>query len=183
MEGTLENTSQADTSHLRDLLDKIPDGIMGGDNESQKVQKIQSDASSAQHNMKVSPKEPEEFTRYVQDIFKQIMPVIEWHDNIVKKINNATEKIPVLPKVMEQLSEEMSTFIFSVIAPFILPVLRQIRTEMKTGSDEIIASSEKEQHIVFNDDRSTDPTHSMLAKDHFSNVCLADFCQMFLVAC
>ena len=183
LEGTLENTSQADTSLLRDLLDKIPDGILGGDKESEKVQELQANASSAQQNMQITPKEPEEFTRYVQDIFKQIMPVIEWHDNIVKKINNATEKIPVLPKLMEQLSEEMSTFIFSVIAPFILPVLKQIRNEMKTGSDEIIASSEKEQHIVFNDDRSTDPTHSMLAKDHFSNVCLTEFGQVSSAIC
>lgn len=100
------------------------------------------------------------------------MPVIEWHDNIVKKINNAVEKIPVLPKIKEQLGDQMSIFIFSIIAPLILPVIRQIRNEMKTGSDELIASSEKEQFVVFNDDNSTDPTHSMLAKDHFSNVSL-----------
>ena len=155
---------------LRDLLDKIPDGIFGGEKESDKVQELQANASSAQEEMQVTPREPEEFTLYVQNIFRQIMPAMEWHDGIVKKINSATEKIPVLPKVMEQLSEEMSTFIFSIIAPFILPVLKQIRNEMKTGSDEIIASSEKEQHVVFHDDRSTDPTHSMLAKDHFSNV-------------
>lgn len=155
---------------LKELLGKIPDGIFGGENESDKVQELQSNASSAQEEMQVSPREPEEFTRYVQNIFRQIMPALEWHDGIVKKINNATEKIPVLPKVMEQLSDEMSTFIFSIIAPFILPVLKQIRSEMQTGSDQIIASSEKEQHVVFDDDRSTDPTHSMLAKDHFSNV-------------
>ncbi|MBE3044328.1 hypothetical protein IMZ48_17530 [Candidatus Bathyarchaeota archaeon] len=174
LEGTLENTSQQDTSLLRDLLENIPSGIFGGENESEKVQEIQANASSAQEEMQVSPKEPEEFTRYVQDIFKQIMPAIEWHDGLVKNINNATDKIPILHKIMEQLSEELSTFIFSVIAPFILPVLRQIRSEMKTGSDEIIASSEKEQHVVFNDDSSTDPTHSMLAKDHFSNVSLVE---------
>lgn len=154
----------------------IPDGIFGGEHESDKVQELQSNASAAQmDNMQISPREPEEFTRYVQNVFKEIMPALEWHDNIVKKINNAMDKIPVLPKVMEQLSDEMSVFIFSIIAPFILPVLRQIRNEMKTGSDEIIASSEREQHIVFDDDSCTDPTHSMLAKDHFSNVSLFSF--------
>lgn len=122
--------------------------------------------------MEVSPREPEEFTLYIQNVFRQVMPVIEWHDNIVKKINNAVEKIPVLPKIKEQLGDQMSIFIFSIIAPLILPVIRQIRNEMKTGSDELIASSEKEQFVVFNDDNSTDPTHSMLAKDHFSNVSL-----------
>lgn len=120
----------------------------------------------------MSPREPEEFTLYVQNIFRQIMPVLEWHDNIVKKINNAIDKIPVLPKIMEQLGDQMSIFIFSIIAPLILPVIKQIRNEMKTGSDALIESSEKEQFVVFHDDNSTDPTHSMLAKDHFSNVSL-----------
>lgn len=183
MEGTLENSFEADTSLLRDLLDKIPDGILGGDKESDKVQEIQANASSAQQHMQVMPKEPEELTLYVQNIFEQILPAIEWHDNIVKKINNATEKIPVLPKLMDQLSEQMSAFIFSIIAPFVLPVLKQIQNEIKVGSDQIIASSLKEQHVVFHDDSSTDPTHSMLAKDHFSNVCLVDLYAMFLAVC
>ena len=133
----------------------------------------------------MSPREPEEFTLYIQNIFRQIMPVLEWHDNIVKKINNAVEKIPVLPKIMEQLGDQMSIFIFSIIAPLILPVIRQIRNEMKTGSDALIASSEREQFIVWHDDDCTDPTHSMLAKDHFSNVSLvaqAVFCHSLIAS-
>jgi hypothetical protein len=171
LEQALKQGKEADTSVLRNLLDMLPDGIFGGEKESDKVNEIQANAAAAQVDaMSVSPREPEEYTLYVQNMFRQIMPAIEWHDNIMKKISNAMEKIPVLPKIMEQLEEQLSVFIFSVIAPFILPVLNQIKNEMKTGSDELIASSEKEQHVVFHDDNSTDPTHSMLSKDHFSNV-------------
>ena len=156
---------------LRDLLDKIPDGIFGDKHESDKVNQLQENATAAQmENTSVSPREPEEFTRYVQQIFKQVMPAIEFHDDIMKSITNAIEKIPVLPKIVEQLEEQLSVFVFSVIAPFMVPLIHQIRNELKTGSEEIIESSEREQHIVFNDDRSTNPTHSMLSKDHFSNV-------------
>ncbi|KAL6713837.1 hypothetical protein ACLMJK_008331 [Lecanora helva] len=42
--------------------------------------------------------------------------------------------------------------------------------ELNTGSSEIIQSSRDKQLIVFHDDYSSDPTHSMLSKDHFSNV-------------
>lgn len=156
---------------LRDLLDKIPDGIFGDKHQSDKVNELQENASSAQMaNTSVSPREPEEFTVYIQQMFKQVMPAIEFHDDVMKSISDAVEKIPVLPKIIEQLEEQLSMFVFSVIAPFLVPLIHQIRSELKTGSEEIIESSEHQQHVVFNDDSSSNPTHSMLSKDHFSNV-------------
>ena len=171
LENSLEEGKNQDTSNLRNLLDMIPDDFFGGKHESSKVEELQQNANTAQmQNMKVSPREPEEFTRYVQGVFKQVMPAIEFHDEVMQSITAAIEKIPVLPKIVEQLEEELSRFVFSLIAPYIIPLIRSIKSELMTGSEEIINSSEKEQHIVFHDDRSTDPTHSMLSKDHFSNV-------------
>ncbi|KAI8684825.1 hypothetical protein NCS57_00149600 [Fusarium keratoplasticum] len=171
LEGTLQQGAASDTSMLRDLLDKIPDGIFGNKHQSDRVDELQQNAATAQmENVSVSPRDPEEFTLYVQNVFKQVMPAIEFHDDIMKSISGAVEKIPVLPKIIEQLEEQLSVFIFSIIAPFIVPLIQQIRNELKTGSDEIIESSEREQHIVFHNDDSSDPTHSMLSKDHFSNI-------------
>ncbi|KAH8899384.1 Het-C-domain-containing protein [Thozetella sp. PMI_491] len=171
LEGALQNNSRNDTSLLQNLLDKIPSGLLGGDDKKQQMQDIQNNANSAQmQNMSVSPREPEEFTRYIQQVFRQIMPAIEFHDELLMKISEAIEKIPVLPKLIEQLEEQLSIFVFSIMAPFVVPVINQIRNELQTGSSEIIQSSENEQHVVFNDDQSTDPTHSMLSKDHFSNI-------------
>ena len=169
LQGTLQDSQSQDTSLLQNLLDKIPDGIVGGGNK-QKINDIQNNANAAQmENMNVSPRKPEEFTRYIQQIYKQVMPVIEFHDEIVMKITEAIEKIPILPQLVEQIEDQLSIFVFSIIAPFIVPVINQIKNELRTGSSEIIESSENEQHIVFHDDRSSDPTHSMLSKDHFSN--------------
>ncbi|PHH88619.1 hypothetical protein CDD83_7290 [Cordyceps sp. RAO-2017] len=171
LEGTLQESKNADTSVLRDLLDKIPDGLFGDKNQSARIDEIQSNASSAQiQNMSVSPRDPEEFTLYVRQIYSQVMPVIQFHDDIMKGITNAVEKIPVLPKIIEQLEEQLSKFVFSIIAPFVVPLIHQIRNELRTGSDEIVHSSEQEQHVVFENDRCDDPTHSMLSKDHFSNI-------------
>ena len=171
LEGTLQDSKNSDTSLLRDLLDKIPDGLFGGKNQKNRIDEIQDNASAAQvQNMSVSPRDPEEFTIYVKQVYSQIMPAIEFHDDIMKGITSAIEKIPVLPKIIEQLEEQLSRFVFSIMAPFVVPLIRQVKNELATGSGEIIQSSENEQHIVFNDDRSTDPTHSMLSKDHFSNV-------------
>ncbi|KAI0437640.1 NIMA-interacting protein tinc [Xylaria telfairii] len=171
LEGTLQQHSQDDTSILADLLDKIPDGVFGGDDKKQKMNDIQENAHAAQmENTSISPREPEEFTRYAQQVFQQIMPAIEFHDDLMKSIAKAVEKIPILPQLIEQLEEQLSMWVFTIIAPFVLPIISQVKTELATGSSEIIASSKNEQHIVFDDDECTDPTHSMLSKDHFSNI-------------
>lgn len=170
LEGTLKQSSNNDTSLLRDLLDMIPDGILGG-NDKNKMEDIQHNAEAAQmENLSISPREPEELTRYVQEVFQQIMPAIEFHDQLLKNISKAIDKIPVLPKIIEQLEEQVSVFVFQIMAPFVIPLIDQLKNELATGSTEIIQSSKAEQHVVFEDDDCTDPTHSMLSKDHFTNV-------------
>ncbi|KAF3057170.1 putative nima-interacting protein [Daldinia childiae] len=172
LEGTLqENSRKNDTSILEGLIDKIPDGIFGGDNKKQKMEDIQSNAANAQmSNTSISPREPEEFTEYIQQVFQQIMPAIEFHDDLMKSISEAVEKIPILPQIIEQLEEQLSMWTFSIMAPFVVPIIQQVKNELRTGSSEIIESSKNEQHIVFDDDECSDPTHSMLSKDHFSNI-------------
>ncbi|KAK3498249.1 heterokaryon incompatibility protein Het-C-domain-containing protein [Neurospora crassa] len=170
LEGTLKAGRNGDTSLLRDLLDMIPDGLIGGDKKN-KIDEIQENAANSQlENMSVSPREPEEFTVYVQQVYRQVMPVIEFHDDLLQTISKAIEKIPVLPKIIEQLEEQLSLFVFQIIAPVIIPLIDQVKNELATGSTEIINSSKNEQLVVFDDDSCTDPTHSMLAKDHFSNI-------------
>lgn len=171
LEGTLQDSKNSDTSLLRELLDKIPDSLFGGKSQKNRIDEIQGNAASSQlENMSVSPRNPEEFTVYVQQVYSQIMPAIEFHDDIMKSITSAVENIPVLPKIIEQLEEQLSRFVFSIMAPVVVPLIRQVKNELATGSGEVIKSSEDEQHVVFENDRCTDPTHSMLSKDHFSNV-------------
>lgn len=174
LEGTLQKNARDDTSMIEGLLDKIPDGLLGGGStgdKKNKMHEIQDNASNAQmEQSRISPREPEEFTRYVQDVFRSIMPAIEFHDELFMNISEAFDKVPILPKIIEQLEEQMSMWVFSIIAPMVVPILQQVKNELRTGSSEIIQSSQKEQHIVFSDDRCTDPTHSMLSKDHFTNV-------------
>ncbi|KAL1878313.1 hypothetical protein Plec18167_004380 [Paecilomyces lecythidis] len=157
-------------SILQSLLDKIPEGIIGG-GQSDKMDEFKSKSDEAKaHNQNISPREPEEWTNYLSNVQKAIYPILEWHDNLLKAINEAIENIPVLPEIIEQIQDQLSVFVFSVIAPYVLPIIKQIKSELQTGSSEIIQSSLEKQHIVFNDDTCSDPTHSMLSKDHFSNI-------------
>ena len=73
-------------------------------------------------------------------------------------------------KFADILTDQINVFVFGLLAPFVLPIINQVKTELNTGSSEIIQSSKEKQLIVFHDDSSSDPTHSMLSKDHFSNI-------------
>ena len=173
LEGTMEDGSRSDNSVLKDLLSSIPSGIFGGNDQAGKADELQANATAAQMSqMRVSPRQPEAFTRQMQQVSQEIYPIIQWHDELMQSITEAIEKIPILPDLIDQLEEQVNIFVFSLLAPFVLPIINQIKTELNTGSSEIIQSSKDKQLIVFHDDHSTDPTHSMLSKDHFSNVCV-----------
>ncbi|KAK8079398.1 Het-c heterokaryon incompatibility protein [Apiospora hydei] len=168
----LENGKNEDTSLLRKLLAMIPSSLFGGESQSDKIDQIQQDTATAQMDgLEVKPhREPEEITIWVSNIFKQIVPIIEWHDRIMKIISDALPRIPILPKIVEQLEDQLNAFVTAQIAPFVVPVIQQIQNEMGAGSEGIIQSSKDQQHRVFNDDNASDPTHSMLSKDHFTNL-------------
>ncbi|KAH8793133.1 heterokaryon incompatibility protein Het-C-domain-containing protein [Hyaloscypha finlandica] len=171
LEGTMQNSGQANTSVLQELLSSVPEGLFGDKDQAGKVSELQTNAAAAQMSqMRVSPRQPEAFTRQMQGVAKQIYPIIEWHDEVMKSITEAIEKIPVLPDLIENIENEINIFVFSLLAPFVVPIINQIKTELNTGSSEIIQSSKDKQLIVFHDDHCSDPTHSMLAKDHFSNI-------------
>lgn len=173
LEGTLQQAQQQgeNTSVIQDLLQKLPEGVFGGKDEAGKADELKTNAAqAAMSNAQISPREPEEWLQYINNVQKQIYPILEWHDEIMKSITEFVDKIPILPEIIENVQEQVNIFVFSLLAPVMLPIISQIKTEMNTGSSAIIQSSVDKQHIVFSDDHCSDPTHSMLSKDHFSNV-------------
>ncbi|EGC45788.1 NIMA interactive protein [Histoplasma capsulatum var. duboisii H88] len=173
LEGMIEESEnqKPQEGFLQVLLDKIPEGLLGSEDNTEKMNEFQSNAESTKRrNENISPREPEQWATYMNDVQQQMFPLLEWHDNLIKSINNAIEKIPTIPELVEQVQEQITIFVFSVMAPYVLPILKQVKTELETGSSEVIQSSKEGQFNTFNNDRCTDPTHSMLSKDHFSNL-------------
>ncbi|KAL8859192.1 MAG: hypothetical protein Q9178_004295 [Gyalolechia marmorata] len=172
LEGTIQSQSGGNnTSMLQDLLNQVPSGLFGGKDEAGKANELQMNAQAAQmQNTHITPREPEAWTRQLEETQRQIYPILEWHDEMMQSITETIEKIPILPELIEQLQEQLNVFVFGLLAPFVLPIINQVKTELNTGSSEIIQSSKEKQLIVFHDDYSSDPTHSMLSKDHFSNI-------------
>lgn len=130
---------------------------------------LSSQATELEHKSEEKKSKPWGIADGGEGVKRDIMPFLEWHDNIMKKINEVLETIPGLTALVEKLSEAVSIFVFSLLAPFILPIVQQVKGELAGGSSEIIGSAKAKQFVVFNDHNSSDPTHSMLSKDHFTS--------------
>lgn len=151
--------SEGNSSILKELMSQMN---LGGQDDLDN----QADELEAKSNAKKQePYGIEGADQLAQDLY----PYLEFHDKVMRAINDALSAIGI-EALVEKLSEAVSIFVFSLISPFMLPVLNQVKAELKEGSGEIIQSSEQLQHVVFEDESSSNPTHSMLSKDHFTNL-------------
>ncbi|KAJ9496573.1 hypothetical protein H2202_007945 [Exophiala xenobiotica] len=100
----------------------------------------------------------------------QIYPILVFRDKVVRTISAVIEKIPGLEALVDRITETLTVFILSLLAPFVRPVINAISKALQTGSEGVISSSGKHQYGPWTDAHCSDPTHSMLSKDHFSNI-------------
>jgi hypothetical protein len=100
----------------------------------------------------------------------QIYPILAFRDNVVRTVSAVIEKIPGLETLVEKITETLTVFILSLLAPFVRPVIEALTKTLQTGSGEVVTSSGKHQFAPWTDPSCSDPTHSMLSKDHFSNI-------------
>ena len=89
---------------------------------------------------------------------------------MVKLVSATIEKIPGLEALVEKISETLTLFILSLLAPYIRPIINAVSAQLKAGSGGVIDASGKHQYEPWTDPHCSDPTHSLLSKDHFSNI-------------
>lgn len=100
----------------------------------------------------------------------QIYPILAFRDKVVRKLTSIIEKIPGLEAAVEKISETLTIFVMSLLAPFIRPLVNAASSSLQTGSAGVIDASGKHQYEPWTDPFCTDPTHSLLSKDHFANI-------------
>ncbi|KAJ5106741.1 hypothetical protein N7456_003416 [Penicillium angulare] len=105
-----------------------------------------------------------------QETVSKIYPILEFRDKVVRKLNSIIEKIPGLEAIVEKISETLTVFIMSLLAPFVRPIINAASKSLQTGSSSVITASGKHQYEPWTDPHCTDPTHSLLSKDHFANI-------------
>jgi hypothetical protein len=100
----------------------------------------------------------------------KIYPILAFRDKVVRKLDSIIEKIPGLEALVEKISETLTVVIMSLLAPFVRPLIKAASKSLQTGSAGVIDASGKHQYEPWTDPHCTDPTHSLLSKDHFANV-------------
>lgn len=100
----------------------------------------------------------------------QIYPILEFRDKVVRAISATIEKIPGLEALVEKITERLTLFVLSLLAPFIRPIINAVSAQLKAGSSTVVNASGKHQYEPWTDPHCSDPTHSLLSKDHFSNI-------------
>ena len=100
----------------------------------------------------------------VDTIVSKIYPVMAFRDRFVKSVSAVFEKIPGLNALIDKITETLTLWVLSTIEPFVRPVINKVTGTLQTGSS--LVTSTAAQNEVFDNPHSTDPTHSMLAKDH-----------------
>jgi hypothetical protein len=105
-----------------------------------------------------------------QQVIAKIYPILVFRDNVVRTISAIISKIPGLEKLLDTITERVTLFVFSLLAPFIQPIIAAASAQLKTGSSTVVDASANHQYEPWTDPHCTDPTHSLLSKDHFSNL-------------
>ncbi|KAM5442602.1 hypothetical protein MferCBS31731_002481 [Microsporum ferrugineum] len=105
-----------------------------------------------------------------QKTVSQIYPILVFRDNVVRRISAVVSKIPGLESLVDKITDTLSVFVFSLLSPFIRPLIKVATSQLQTGSSGVISTSEQHQYEPWTDPMCTDPTHSLLSKDHFSNI-------------
>ncbi|KAI4229501.1 MAG: hypothetical protein L6R36_000765 [Xanthoria steineri] len=100
----------------------------------------------------------------------QIYPILEFRDKVAKAISATIEKIPGLEALVEKITERLTLFVLSLLAPFIRPIINAVSAQLKAGSTSVVDASGRHQYEPWTDPLCSDPTHSLLSKDHFSNI-------------
>lgn len=101
---------------------------------------------------------------------QQIYPILVFRDKVVRSISAIISKIPGLEALVDKITETLTIFVLSLLAPFIRPIINGLTQQLQAGSSAVVDSSGRHQYEPWTDPQCTDPTHSMLSKDHFSNI-------------
>ncbi|EHA47580.1 HET-C protein [Pyricularia oryzae 70-15] len=168
---SLFGSSGDSTSGFISLIDKLP-GVGNGFASEARALQAES-AAQDQQNQTLSranqvPGMSPDFDAVATA--KKIYPILAFRDKIVRAISDTISKIPGMEKLLERIGETLTAFVLGLLAPFVRPIINGVSKVLKDGSSGVIASSSNSQLEPWKDPSCSNPTHSMLSKDHFTNV-------------
>ncbi|KAH9004156.1 Het-C-domain-containing protein [Lactarius hatsudake] len=155
----IDDASNADQSSalsvLKGVLSKIPLG--GGSPQMGEAESLQAE-SKAYHFDPDNVAPPE--------VQKRLLAMLKWRDGVVRSVSEKIEAIPGLETLLDNLSDALNAYVYTVLAPWLSPILKEATSTLSDGSKVVIDSAD--QYEVFDRPNASDPSHSLLSKDHFA---------------
>ncbi|RPD82107.1 heterokaryon incompatibility Het-C [Lentinus tigrinus ALCF2SS1-7] len=142
--------------NLRDIISKLP---IGGGDDDKMGQADDMQAKAKAYNFDPDNVAPPE-------VREQLWQLLKWRDDIYRDIIKKIEMIPGLSDLIENLTNALNAFVYTVLAPYVTPILKQVTEVLTEGSKAVIDT--EDQYEVFDDSNASDPSHSLLSKDHFA---------------
>ncbi|KAJ9640065.1 hypothetical protein H2199_006299 [Coniosporium tulheliwenetii] len=118
------------------------------------------------------------------ELWDAIEPAFALHDHVAKWLLENDFDIPFISESIETITRYIDNFVYSFLALVIEPSVREMRNAAEAGRKELL---EKEKGLLKNDkeplendknlpdniynpgSQDSNPSHSVIAKDHFSN--------------
>ncbi|KAI0830771.1 heterokaryon incompatibility protein Het-C-domain-containing protein [Trametes gibbosa] len=143
--------------NLQAILKQLP---IGGSDADDKM----GEAGSMEEKSKAYQFDPNNVAP--PEVREQLWQLLKWRDSIFRDIIAKIEMIPGLADLIDGLTNALNAFVYTVLAPYLTPILKQVTDVLMEGSKAVIDSDD--QYQVFDDPRASDPSHSLLSKDHFA---------------
>ncbi|TFK41913.1 heterokaryon incompatibility protein Het-C-domain-containing protein [Crucibulum laeve] len=150
-QGDNENSNVAS---LKSILSKLPIG--GGEEKMNKGEEIHEQAKG--YNFDPDNIAPPE-------VQQQLLDLLKWRDSVMRDILSKIEMVPGLSDLIEELTNALNAYVYTVLAPYLAPILTQATGVLDEGSKAVI--NNEDQYAVFDNPNASDPSHSLLSKDHF----------------
>lgn len=151
-----QSGNQADLGKIKTILSKL---MGGGSNEESKLNEAEQMQQQAQgYNFNPDNVCPPE-------VKERLLALLKWHDDVMRQILKKIEMVPGLTTVLEEFSNALNAYIYTILAPYVTPILTQTTQVLNEGSKAVIDNHD--QYEVFTNPNASDPSHSMLSKDHF----------------
>ena len=136
---------------------------------SKQIGAIEATAGDASNNP--AKYNPSDSSEPMPDLWKTIEPVFKLHDDIQRWFmeNEDLFNIPVLTEAVENISNFMEALVYKFLAVLLEPSLQETRNAVKAAADAAQEAGDKSD--IFRDgSEDSNPSHSDIAKDHFSNL-------------
>lgn len=142
-------------SSLMSLLGKVPGGssTFGGD--------VSRDAENLSRGPVSDPASMDP-----KQLYSALFTILAFHDRIAKAIDTFIEKVPGLESLIENVTNSLTTFVMTLIEPYVKPLMQQAMGGLHATSGAVVSGAD--QYEVYNNPNCSDPTHSQLSKDHFA---------------